>query len=79
MAIAWIMAHRPADRPSMLDLQTVLLTGVGRNFDEEGRTSIEELLNSPQPPPCVSHIAVSAELGLFNRVTCHPEIPIANQ
>lgn len=51
MAIAWIMAHSPGKRPKMLELQEILMKAVRRNYDEQDRTSIAELLESPPPPP----------------------------
>lgn len=50
MAITWAMAHSPANRPSMLELQEVLMKGVRGEYGEEDRTSIAELLRSPPPP-----------------------------
>lgn len=50
MTVAWIMAHSPGKRPKMLTLQEILMKAVRRNYDEEDRTSIAELLGSPAPP-----------------------------
>lgn len=50
MAIAWSMTHSPLERPTMLQLQEILMKGVRGDYDEEGRTSIAELLSSPPPP-----------------------------
>ncbi|KAH8759467.1 hypothetical protein F5883DRAFT_525037 [Diaporthe sp. PMI_573] len=50
MTIAWIMAHSPGKRPTMMQLQDVLVTGVNKVIDEEGRVSIGELVESPPPP-----------------------------
>lgn len=51
MTIAWIMAHCPGKRPKMLELQEILMKAVRKNYDEDDRTSIAELLESPPPPP----------------------------
>lgn len=51
MTIAWIMAHSPGKRPKMLELQEILMKAVRRDYDEDDRTSIAELLESPPPPP----------------------------
>lgn len=52
--LAWCMAHRPADRPTMLELeglfQTALATAVFPGDDDEDRITIGELLGSPPPP-----------------------------
>ncbi|KAH8747958.1 hypothetical protein F5883DRAFT_653369 [Diaporthe sp. PMI_573] len=50
MAITWIMAHTPGRRPTMMQLQDALITGVNKFIDEEGRVSIGELVGSPPPP-----------------------------
>lgn len=50
MTVAWIMAHSPGKRPKMLTLQEILMKAVRRDYNEEDRTSIAELLGSPAPP-----------------------------
>ncbi|KAH8756240.1 hypothetical protein F5883DRAFT_620343 [Diaporthe sp. PMI_573] len=51
MTIAWCMAHVPGQRPTMTQLQDVLMRAERQVFNEEGRTSIAELLGSPPPGP----------------------------
>lgn len=51
MAIAWIMAHSPGKRPTMLQLERILMNAVLKDYGEDGRTSVAELLESPPPPP----------------------------
>lgn len=52
--VAWCMAHRPADRPEMLELEGIFRTAMQRNFpnehEAEHRETISGLLNSPPPP-----------------------------
>lgn len=49
-AVAWIMAHSPTKRPTMMQLQDILATGNARVFDEQERVSIAELLGAPPQP-----------------------------
>lgn len=51
MAVAWVMAHVPGKRPTMMQLQAILMNAVRKDYNEEGRTSIAEVLGSPAPPP----------------------------
>lgn len=51
MTIAWVMARVPGQRPSMLQLQDILMRAVRRDYGEQGRTSIAGILQGPPPPP----------------------------
>ncbi|KAL1863877.1 hypothetical protein Daus18300_008026 [Diaporthe australafricana] len=51
MTIAWVMARVPGQRPSMLQLQDILMGAVRRDYGEQGRTSIADILHGPPPPP----------------------------
>lgn len=52
--IAWCMAHKPGDRPTMVELEQRLFTNVmNRDWsqeDEKKRITIRELLARPPPP-----------------------------
>lgn len=52
--IAWCMAHKPGDRPTMVELEQRLFTNViNREWsqeDENKRITIRELLARPPPP-----------------------------
>lgn len=51
--VAWCMAHRPADRPGILELERLITTAVAVDRSEaeaEGRVSIRELLGVPSAP-----------------------------
>lgn len=48
--VAWCMAHRPADRPGILELERLITDAVAVDRSEteaEGRVSIRELLVTP--------------------------------
>ncbi|KAK7727623.1 hypothetical protein SLS63_007065 [Diaporthe eres] len=49
-AVAWIMAHSPTKRPTMMQLQDILATGSAKVFNEQERVSIAELLGAPPQP-----------------------------
>lgn len=51
MAIAWIMAHSPGKRPTMPELEDILMKAVRKDYGEDDRTSVAEILGSPPPPP----------------------------
>lgn len=52
--VAWCMAHRPRERPTMLELEAILKDAIAREYPEEDdddtRLTIRELLDSPSPP-----------------------------
>lgn len=52
--VAWCMAHKPRDRPTMLELEERLFANtMSRDWaqeDESGRITIRELLARPPPP-----------------------------
>lgn len=52
--VAWCMAHKPGDRPTMIELEQRLSSNVlGRDWSDEdvdGRITIRELLARPPPP-----------------------------
>lgn len=52
--VAWCMAHRPRDRPTMLEIQDIFrraLVQVYQGDDDDDRSSIRELLETPPPSP----------------------------
>lgn len=51
--LAWCMAHRPGDRPTIFELEQRIVTAVARDWsqeDETDRISIRQLLSMPPPP-----------------------------
>lgn len=52
--VAWCMAHRPADRPGILELERLITDAVAVDrsaAEAEGRVSIRELLGAPPAAP----------------------------
>ncbi|KAK7708436.1 hypothetical protein SLS63_013474 [Diaporthe eres] len=52
--VAWCMAHRPADRPGILELERLITDAVAVDrsaAEAEGRVSIRELLGAPPAVP----------------------------
>ncbi|KAK2609855.1 hypothetical protein N8I77_003332 [Diaporthe amygdali] len=51
--VSWCMAHRPGDRPTMLQLEQRIRSAVDRDWSTEasaGRVTIKELLSDPPAP-----------------------------
>lgn len=51
--IAWCMAHKPADRPTMQELEQRISSNVFKDWSDEddtGRLTIRDLLAMPPPP-----------------------------
>lgn len=52
--VAWCMAHRPGDRPTMVELEGVIQAAIARGSptdNDEDRSSVRWLLTNPPPPP----------------------------
>lgn len=64
--VAWCLAHRPRDRPTMRELDRVLRAAMRMEYaldaDETARRTIGDLLCSPPPPrPHVAEAGSSTE------------------
>lgn len=60
--VAWCMAHRPADRPGILELERLITDAVAVDRSEteaEGRVPIRELLEVP--PAATVQVPAAAE------------------
>lgn len=71
--VAWCLAHRPGERPTMLQLQAILNDAVRKQYPGEdndgGRSTVADLLGSPPPPRPTVAAANAAALANLQTTT----------